>query len=145
MAPTSTDPRVIRSIAVTRSDVVAAYEHNRRGGARAVLRVTPPFNGRMRARIHVEHDAEYADAVRPIHVQPSALVDTDRVPPYPDPDETGASLRADPEATYSVEEHHERHVEAVAAWREAVGDAIVDAVDLATPDGPHRVAVKRLG
>jgi hypothetical protein len=48
-----TDPSVIRSLAVTAEDLVAAVESRHQRGVRVVLRVTPPFSGRMRARIHV--------------------------------------------------------------------------------------------
>ena len=41
----SDDPTVIRSLAVTADDVVAALEANERRDAAAVLRVTPPFSG----------------------------------------------------------------------------------------------------
>lgn len=133
------DPTVIRSIAVTVDDVVTALEATRRGGRRTVLRITPPFSGRMRARLHrPTGDAEATDA---IHVDPATLVS--EPPPYPDPDETADRLRAAGE--YTTERHHDRHAAAVQAWRSAVREAVVDAVVLPTDDGPHRVEVKRLG
>lgn len=135
--PGSDDPADVRSIAVTASDVVTALEANRRSSRRTVLRVTPPFSGRMRARLHRPDGAE-GEAV---HVDPERLVA--EPPPYPDPDETADRLRETGE--YDPDSHHERHVEAVRAWRERVRDDIVDAVDVETPDGPRRVAVKRLG
>src|SRR6056297_3579117 len=48
----SDEPSAIRSVAVTRADVVTALESNLRSDGRTVLRVTPPFSGRMRARLH---------------------------------------------------------------------------------------------
>ena len=51
------NPTVIRSVAVTTADVVAALETNETTSKRAVLRVLPPFNGRMRARLHLMSDS----------------------------------------------------------------------------------------
>jgi len=132
------DPTVIRAIAVTVDDVVTALEATRRSGRRTVLRITPPFSGRMRARLHRPTGDEATEAV---HVDPAMLVSDP--PPYPDPDETADRLRAAGE--YTTDRHHERHAVAVEEWRGAVRDAVVDAVALRTDDGPHRVAVKRLG
>lgn len=127
------DPTVVRSVAVTASDVVAALEARRRTGRRAVLRVTPPFSGRMRARLHVEgREGDYGEPPAPIHVHPARLVAG--VSRYPDPSGTaeppGPTDDRDPAA--SVED-----------WRAAVRDAIVDEVTL--PGTDHRVAVKVLG
>ncbi|WP_049898779.1 hypothetical protein [Halococcus agarilyticus] len=135
----------VRSIAVHAEDVVSAIEANRSDGPRTVLRVTPPFDGRMRARLHVEHEGEYAegDGQTPIHIPPSRLVADP--PTRPTPDGTGDRLRADPAATYSVETHHERHTTAVAAWREALAASIVESVTLDGTGGPHRVEVTVLG
>ena len=51
----SEDPTVVRSLAVHADDVVQALETNARadGEVEAILRVTPPFSGRMRARLHL--------------------------------------------------------------------------------------------
>jgi hypothetical protein len=57
--PTSPDPRRIESLSVTESDVIDALEAVARSDRDIVLRVTPPFSGRMRARIH---DASVVDA-----------------------------------------------------------------------------------
>lgn len=129
-----TDPTTITSVAVTVDDVVTALETNRRTDRRAVLRITPPFSARMRARLH-RPEGDASDAV---HLDPARLVEDP--PPYPRPDET-----RDPEGSYTPERHHERHTAAVQAWREAVGAAVVDAVDVPTRTGPHRIAVKPLG
>jgi len=137
----STDPRDVRSLAVTTDDVVAAYEASRRSDRPTVLRVTPPFSGRMRARLHVPDGTE-TDA---IHLDPVRLVDEGRIPDYPTPDDTEDELRADPEAEFSVERHRERHVEAVENWRAAVADAVVESIELRTDGGSHAVAVKPLG
>lgn len=133
----SPDPTTIHSIAVTVDDVVTALEATRRSDRRTVLRITPPFSGRMRARLH-RPTGEETDA---IHLDPSELVGDP--PPYPDPDDTADRLRAAGE--YTTERHHDRHTAAVRGWRAAVREAVVDAVDLPTGSGPHRVEVKRLG
>jgi hypothetical protein len=141
---TSDDPRVIRSLAVTTDDVVTALEANRRRDAGAVLRITPPFAARMRARLHrAGSEGDYGDGPRPIHVVPASLVRT--VPAFPTPDDTERALRAESDAEYSAERHRERHVAAVERWRETVRARVVDRVTLSLPDGDHEVAVKPLG
>lgn len=153
MAPESDDPTTVRSIAVTAQDVVAAYEANRQTGREAILRVTPPFSGRMRARLHVsdvvpgEEAAAEADTERdgppPIEIPPSDLLGD--VPAYPHSDDTEDELRADPDVEYTRERHRERHEAALAEWREAAREAIVDSVWVGTPGGPHEVDVTVLG
>jgi hypothetical protein len=137
------DPTAIVSIAVTVDDVVAAFETNLRSDRRTVLRITPPFSGRMRARIH-RLDADVADAGadgEAIHLDPATLVADP--PAYPEPDETADRLRE--AGTYSPERHHDRHTEAVDEWRVAVRDAVVDTVDVPAGEDTHRVEVKPLG
>lgn len=138
------DYRDIRSIAVRAADVAAAVEANRTSSSRTVLRVTPPFSGRMRARLHVEQVDEYANIdPEPIHIAPLKLVAD--APSYPEPDETEERLRADPDTEYTVETHHERHTEAVSAWREALAESVAESVELIGEYGSHRVAVTALG
>ncbi|WP_435175307.1 hypothetical protein [Halorussus sp. AFM4] len=148
----STDPRDVRSLAVTTGDVVTAYEARRRSDRRPVLRATPPFSGRMRARLHDPGPgaaAREGDDRDPetgaVHVPPARFVDEGAVPAYPTPDDTEDALRADPDAEFTVERHRERHVAAVEAWREAVADAIADSVVLRLDGDDHRVAVATLG
>ena len=148
VSPEDTDLRAIRSIAVTTDDVVAAYEARQRSSRRAVLRVNPPFSGRMRARLHVVEGDDRTGGeseTDALHLDPARLVAEDDLPAYPSPDDTEDELRADSDAAFSVERHRERHVEAVEAWREAVADAVVEAVELRTPEGSHWVEVKALG
>jgi|SRR5699024_4521928 len=135
--------RAIRSIAVHTEDVVTALEADRQADARTVLRVTPPFSGRMRARIHVEGSGEYEMNPEPIHIAPDRLVAD--APHYPTPDETEQRLRDDPAADYSIDAHHERHMAAVRDWREVVADSIVDSIELERSSGSHSVAVTALG
>lgn len=135
----SHDPSQIRSIAVHTDDVVTAFEAAR-DGRPAVLRVTPPFDGRMCARIHV---AEHPDDTAAIHVDPAALLD-DGAPPYPLPADTEDELRA-ADREYSHDALRDRHVERVGEWRETVRGHLVDRVALDTPEGTHEVDVKTLG
>jgi hypothetical protein len=137
-AASDSDPTAIRSVAVTADDVVTALEATRRSDRRTVLRITPPFSGRMRARLHRPTGDAPADA---IHLDPAALVSDP--PPYPEPDETADRLLAAGE--YTTERHHDRHATVVRAWRAAIHEAIVDDVAIPTDDGPHRIVVKRLG
>lgn len=153
MSPESDDPRAITSLAVTADDVVTALEARRQRDRPVVLRVTPPFSGRMRARIHVAETGRPGDSGRgeqsggdpaPIHVDPEALVDGD-TPPYPRPAGTEDQLRSDPDVEYTVDRHHERHRERVASWRERVRDHFVSETEIETPDGPVRVDLAMLG
>jgi hypothetical protein len=136
------DPRRIRSLAVHREDVANALEATLRSDSRVVLRVTPPFSGRMRARIHrVSDDA--GDPVAPIHVDAADLVDP--LPAYPEVDDTVADH---PNA--DVETRRERHAEAVAEWRTAVREAVGGSVELAVDAeeedaATHAVDVTPLG
>ena len=139
------DPGVIRSIAVTVDDVVTALEANASADRGAVLRVTPPFSGRMRARIHRVSDGA-GEPAEPIHVDAADLVDP--LPAYPEVDDTVADH---PDA--DVETRRERHAEAVAEWRTAVREAVGGSVELAVDaeagsEGPattHTVDVTPLG
>lgn len=145
MAPDSPDPTVIRALAVTAEDVVAAVEMRTTSDRDAVLRVTPPFSGRMRARLHVATPGEYdGDTPRPVHVDPETLLGAD-APSYPRPEQTEDELRADPDVEYTVEHHHEYHTERVNDWRNALPAAIGNTATIETPDGPHEVSISVLG
>ncbi|KAB1188314.1 MULTISPECIES: hypothetical protein [Haloferax] len=133
----SSDPSVVRSIAVTTDDLVSAFEANRRANRPVVLRVTPPFYGRMRARIHLTggEGTDYVDP-SPIHLDPEVFFD-EAVPTYPEVDDT----RPEP---YELETHHEHHTNAVTEWRTAVRSHLRDTVEFPTRAG-HTVDVKYLG
>jgi hypothetical protein len=134
------DPDAIRSVAVTIDDVVTALEA-RRSGRSVVLRVTPPFHARMRARLHVASgEREDPDA---IHLVPRRLFDDD-LPAFPTPAETEDRLRAS-DREYTTEAHHDRHREAVDQWRASARDHLLEELLLETPSGPHAVEVKALG
>lgn len=111
------DPTEIDSVAVHTEDIVAAVEARDRNRREAVLRITPPFTGRMRARLHVEGTAaEYGDP-EPIHVGPRAFVED--VPPFPG---------SGPEA-----------------WRSLVAASIVEEIVIETEAGQTAVQVHALG
>jgi len=135
-------PGVVRSLAVTAEDLVAAVEARHQRGAPVVLRATPPFSGRMRARLHVPSDDGPEEGM--VHVDPRALLDAE-APPYPRPGDTEDALRSRPTVTYNVERHHERHERAVAGWRRAVRDHFVDETVIETPAGERTVDVAVLG
>ncbi len=92
----------------------------------------------MRARIHLTggESSDYGDP-SPLHLDPHVFV-ADSAPSYPEVDET----RPDP---YEIDEHHERHTEAVQEWRTSIREHLRDSVDIPTEDGPHEVEVKYLG
>jgi hypothetical protein len=143
MPTESEDPGDIRSIAVTAQDVVTATETNRTTDRTAVLRVTPPFSGRMRARLHVrQSDDSTEDGV--IQVSPDTLVGPD-APDYPRPAATEDELRGDPDTEYTVERHREYHEAAVEEWRRAIRDAISESVTLVSDETTHDVTVHVLG
>lgn len=104
----SPEPSVVDVVVVHETDLVAAVEARDRNRRPAVLRITPPFAARMRARLHVDRTddsgrnpaTETADQ-RPIHVPPRALIED--VPPFPGQDPS--------------------------AWRDRVADAVRDRVD----------------
>jgi hypothetical protein len=139
----SSDPRRIRSIAVTAEDAVSAYEAAERSAADPVLRVTPPFAGRMRARLHMPGDD--STETGSVHVPPKDLFDPELLPAYPEPADTEAEIRTDPDLDYSTELHHDRHVERVREWRAAARGAFVESIGIDTRDGRHRIWVKMLG
>ncbi|WP_394739469.1 hypothetical protein [Natronococcus roseus] len=132
------DPSAIRSIAVSRDDAVDAFVYGRENPGAAVLRVTPPFHGRMRARIHV-YRADDTRVTGAVHVQPETLLETEAVANYP----TLEDEREDAPSG-ETEEVRKRHAESVDAWRERAQEAIVETVALETADGSTTVSVKPL-
>jgi len=147
MSGADRDPNVIRSVAVTADDVVAAVESRYQRDERVVLRVTPPFSGRMRARLHVAGSADdSADSTETnaVHLDPTSLLDAS-APDYPRPAETEDELRADPDVEYTVDRHHERHRHALERWRDRLGDHLVDEVAVETLEGTVSVEVAVLG
>lgn len=131
------DPSTIRSIAVRPEDAVDAFAYSRENPGEAVLRITPPFHGRMRARIHVYRvdDTQMTGAV---HISPADLIEDGVLAAYP-------RLEVEDGDGAEASRIRKRHADAVGAWQERARDAIVDAVAIETDDGPRRVAVKPLG
>jgi hypothetical protein len=129
MAGPSEDPTVIHSLVIHLEDLFAAFEVTRQRGRQAVLRVTPPFSGRTRARLHVPQDDEYDAAPRPVHVAPERLL-AENAPEYPHPDVTEDALRDDPDHQYTVERHRERHEAAVETWRASARDYVRDSITI---------------
>ena len=112
------DPVAVRQLAVTTDDVLAALEASDRGRRDAVLRVTPPFAGRMRARLHVAGGEGEYDGPEPIHVEPRAFLPDD-FPRFPGVD--------------------------AESWRCAARDALQERIELSSSDGPSTVRVRYLG
>jgi len=133
-----TDPTDIKSIAISATDLVSAVEATA-DGSETVLRVTPPFSGRMRARLHV---VQPDDDDGTIHIEPDSLLTAD-APPYPTPDDTADELRDSDDETYSVERHRPYHEQRLAEWRESLPDHVVDRTTLS--DTEHDVTVSLLG
>ncbi|SFR52275.1 MULTISPECIES: hypothetical protein [Halorubrum] len=139
-------PDRIRSIAVHREDVANALEATLRSDRDVVLRATPPFSGRMRARLHAvdtdgDGDAENtgeSDVPAPLHVDPRDLVED--VPPYPEPDDTATEY---PDA--DLEARRERHAEAVESWRERVREGVGSTVEIEVDGDARAVDVVALG
>ncbi|WP_290819034.1 hypothetical protein [Halovivax sp.] len=132
------DPTAIRSIAISAADVVDAFVYSRENPGNAVLRVTPPFHGRMRARLHVYHrdDSRLTGAV---HVEPADLLPADVVAAYP-----SFEAFADRADAVDPAEIREARGEAIETWRDRAADELVASVVLEADGERVRVDVKRL-
>lgn len=137
----SDDPTTITEIVLDATDLVTALEASERRDRAATLRITPPFSGRMRARLHVDQAPPPTDP-EPVIVSPQALVG-DGCPDPPSPDDVEDEIRAAPDDDYSVERHRERYQAALREWRRDVPQHVVDATTL--PGYSHRVTVTVLG
>ncbi|MFB6300752.1 MAG: hypothetical protein ABEH65_10870 [Halobacteriales archaeon] len=139
------DPSAIETIAVTFEDLISALEFNKQQPKNAVLRVTPPFHGRMRARLHIEQSGEYEQlqSPDPIHIAPSDLLDTTAIPPYPNAEQTRAAVD-EQTGGYAVDEHYSIHVETLEDWRRAVRDAVQESTAIRTPAGSMDVSIALL-
>ena len=140
-------PKRVRSIAVHREDVANALEATLRSEREVVLRATPPFSGRMRARLHaLDADGTSERTERaggdepptPIHIDPRALVED--APPYPEVDDTAAEH---PDA--DLEARRKRHAEAVEEWRERVRGSVGETVEIEVDGETRTVDVTALG
>lgn len=136
----SDDPAVIEHVVVTATELVTALESSHRtGGPDTVLRVTTPFSGRTRARLHVERGPDVSGPP-PICLQAQSLVE-DTCPALPEPDDVEDALRADPAATYSIDRHQERYRDALDEWRASVPDHVVETVRLPTTDRDVTISI----
>lgn len=133
------DSAVIDTLVIKRDELLTALQGNERGDE-TVLRVTAPYNPRMRARLHMKQPGDDDDP-RQLLIPPDRLLYDDH-PPFPKPDETADSLRATNEP-FSVDRHRERHEASVEAWRAAVSSHVVDHVDV--PSLADSVSVSILG
>jgi hypothetical protein len=129
-------PAAIRSIAVSADDVVDAFVYDRENPGAAVLRVTPPFHGRMRARLHVYHDDD-AHLTGAIHFSPSVLLSDDIVDAYP--------RLEDDRTRESNEQARQHHAQAIEAWCKRASAEIVETVAIETDEGTRRIDLKTLG
>lgn len=161
-----TDPTRITALAVTTDDLITAIESSIRDRRGTVLRVTPPFTGRMRARLHVvdvdvdvdhtandrEHHDETSYVVRPndehavdtepVTIDPERFIDD--VPPLPTVDSIEDKLRRST-TQYSQSRHREWYQSAIETWRESVCDRRVNTVILDLENKKHSVDVSYLG
>jgi|GEM_PF-136692 hypothetical protein len=154
----SDDPRDVDVLVVHAEDVLTALAATAQG-QETVLRVTPPFRRRQRGRIHVPGDGggdgserdgggesaadEDVDEPAPISVPARAFLEDD-APSFPRAHDTEPAPAES--AEYDVEEHFERHEDAVAAWRESLPAQFRDEVSLESSDGRRAsFEVKYLG
>ena len=133
------DPSTIRSLAVSPADDVNAYVYTQENPGQAVLRVTPPFHGRMRARLHV-YRVDDAPLTGAVHVDPAAVLDDEVVADYPPLDEELEHVDAD-----EAKRLRKRHAEAVEKWQSRARESLVETVSIETPEGSREVDVKPLG
>ncbi|MFB6149633.1 MAG: hypothetical protein ABEJ48_08210 [Halobacteriales archaeon] len=140
------DPTDIRTVAVRFEDLVSALEFNEQQSGTAVLRLTPPFHGRMRARLHVEQPGEYSDLAgpTPIHLPPRTFLEAASLPAYPSAEQTRRTVEDQP-GEYTVDEHYDTHVESLEGWRAAVRDAVLDSTTIRTAAGATEITIRLLG
>ena len=109
-------PSAVDRLVVHAEDVLRALEVRARGRRNAVLRVTPPFTARTRARLHVA-GAELDPSYDAVHLKPTAFADEPPAFPTSDDAADGPNLAA----------QRERHV--VEQWRRAVADGLRTRLD----------------
>lgn len=131
-------PAAIETMVVKPDEIVTALEASERG-THSVLRVTAPFNPRMRARIHVRQAGDDEDPTQ-LLVPPRDLLDDD-CPALPQSDDTAEALRERPDEEYSLERHREAHEAAVAQWRQTVPGHVIEQATLPGVDDPVSITV----
>lgn len=142
--PGSDDPGVVETVTVHAEDVVTAAEARMRSDEDAVLRLTPPFHARMRARIHVRQRRadDGGDDPEPVYVLPDAFLGED-CPSYPEPHETAAEVSTDGEP--DPDRHYDYHQAAVDRWRTEAAGSIRTRVTVDDADRTLSFAVAVLG
>ncbi|MCU4742833.1 hypothetical protein [Natronoglomus mannanivorans] len=149
------DPTAIRSLAVSPEDVVDAFVYTRENPGTAVLRVTPPFHGRMRARLHV-YRTDDTRATGAVHCAPADFLADELVDSYPTLEEHAGRPEAETESESEIEDErdepdsdpdriHEAYTAALEAWRERARESIVESVVLEAGECRTDVDVKRVG
>lgn len=136
MSDETSDPATIQTVVINTGDALTAVEASVTG-RETVLRITPPFSGRMRARLHL---ASENDPTEPVYIAPETLVEP--LPAYPTAADTAAEL-SDPTAENTAK-HEAVHTDRVAAWRETVRDNLVSTAEIETASGPVAVTVRWL-
>ncbi|MFC7213230.1 hypothetical protein ACFQO4_03935 [Saliphagus sp. GCM10025334] len=140
MSGDARDPTTIRSLAVAAEDVVNAFVYTRENPGRAVLRATPPFHGRMRARLHV-YRVDDSTETGAVHLEAADLLDAETVAAYPTLEDV--EQHVDGEASAGTV--REQRADALEAWAERARESIVESAAFETANGPHRVSVSTLG
>lgn len=74
------DPTAVRVVALRAAETVDAFVYTQENPGTAVLRVTPPYHGRMRARLHV-YRGKRTEAG--LHLEPEDLLLESVVATYP--------------------------------------------------------------
>lgn len=133
------DPSTIRSLAVSPEDVVNAFAYSQENPGDAVLRVTPPFHGRMRARIHV-YRVDDTHLTGAVHLSPEDILGDDALDEYPRLEDERRNSESN-----ETERLRRRHAEAIEIWQERARETIVETVAIDTVDGSQRVDLKRVG
>jgi len=131
------DSAVIQTIVIKDEELLTAVEASKRGSS-TTLRVTAPFDPRMRARLHVRQPGD-CDDPRQVLVPPERLVDDD-CPPLPRADDTADAVMSNGD-DFSLEQQRDRHVAAVESWRKAVLAHVVDSVELPALDQPVTISI----
>ena len=132
---TESDPSRIRSLAISREDLFDAFVYNRENPTTAVLRVTPPFHGRMRARLHVSNERATTNVWRDpvtgsIHFEPESLLEQEVVDAYPVLEEIYASMDESDRAGETVSDVHEQYDRRLEEWRKSARSRVLDEVKL---------------
>ena len=133
------DPSVVDTLVVHESDLIAAVEARDRNRRQTVLRVTPPFAARMRARLHVSSDAAEpnASASSDERAGESGEDQSDRTESEPPEQETPTPVTIPPRAM--IDDVPRFPGRGASEWRSRVAQAVCDRLDgeLSELDSPR--------